>query len=134
MGRDSIGTITVSGVGVGMDPVTLVVTALAAGTALGLKDMSSAAVRGSYISLKALTARRVTRHEEAPRAWEAPLVAKLAAAGDTSFVAAAHALRFLIDEVGSSAGKCTVQGLGSQGIKAGDRNSPRVVFGAPPSC
>jgi hypothetical protein len=129
MGRDSIGAVMVSGVGVGMDPVTLVVTALAAGAALGLEDVSAAAVRGAYVSLKALTARRLTCHEEASRAWEAPLVAELAAAGNTSFVAASHALRCLIDEAGSSARSAQSRGQVHKASKSGTA-IPRVSSSA----
>ena len=72
-----------------MDPVTLIVTALAAGAGVGMKDTASAAVTDAYTGLKALVKRRfaghpdselvLTRHEEAPQAWEGPLAAELAA-------------------------------------------------------
>ena len=42
-----------------MDAVTLIVTALAAGAALGLKDTASAAVMDAYGSLKALVKKRL---------------------------------------------------------------------------
>ena len=41
-----------------MDPVTLIVTALAAGAVFGLKDTASAAVKDAYAGLKALVKRR----------------------------------------------------------------------------
>jgi hypothetical protein len=41
-----------------MDPVTLIVTALAAGAVLGLKDAASAAVKDAYAGLKALVKKR----------------------------------------------------------------------------
>lgn len=40
-----------------MDPVSLVVTALAAGAAIGLKDTASAAVTDAYENLKVLVKR-----------------------------------------------------------------------------
>jgi hypothetical protein len=80
-----------SGVGVGMDPVTLIVTARATGAALGLKDTASGAIKDAYGGLKALVTRQLAgrsdgalvlaRHEEAPQAWEGPLVAELTIAG-----------------------------------------------------
>jgi hypothetical protein len=42
-----------------MDPVSLVVAALAAGAAAGLKDMAGEAVRDSFTALKVLVRRRV---------------------------------------------------------------------------
>jgi hypothetical protein len=128
-----------------MDPVTLIVTALAAGAALGLKDTASAAVKDAYGSLKALVARRLAgrhdgelvlaRHEEAPQAWEGPLVAELTAAGaadDAGLVTAAQTLMSLVDETGSRAGKYTVQVQGAQGVQIGDHNTQHNIFGAPP--
>ena len=41
----------------GMDPITLIVTALAAGAALGVQDTASAMVKDAYASLKALVRR-----------------------------------------------------------------------------
>jgi hypothetical protein len=131
--------------GVGMDPVTLIVTALAAGAALGLEDTASAAVKDAYQNLKVLVGRRLTgrrdgelalaRHEEAPQVWEGPLVAELTAAGaddDAGLVAAAQALMTLVDQTGSRAGKYAVQVRGSQGVQVGDHNIQRNIFGPPP--
>ena len=73
-----------------MDPITLIVTALAAGAALGVQDTASAMVKDAYASLKALVKKRlgggpgaelvVARHEQAPepgrrhswRSWPRP--------------------------------------------------------------
>jgi hypothetical protein len=128
-----------------MDPVTLIVTALAAGAALGLKDTASAAVMDAYRSLKRLVATRLAgrrdgelllaRNEEAPKVWEAPLAAELKAAGaaaDPDLVAAAQVLMRLVDEAGSRAGKYSVQVIGSQGAQVGDHNTQHNTFGAPP--
>ncbi len=128
-----------------MDPVALIVTALAAGAALGLKDTASAAVKDAYGSLQALMTRRLAGrrdgalgmagYEEAPQAWDGLLVAELTSAGaadDADLVAAAQALMSLVDERGSRAGKYAVQVRGSQGVQVGDHNIQRNVFGAPP--
>ena len=79
-----------------MDPITLIVSALAAGAALGLQDTASAMVKDAYASLKALVRRRLggdpgaelvlTRHEQAPETWQAPLMAELARPGRTGTV------------------------------------------------
>ena len=74
-----------------MDPITLIVTALAAGAALGVQDTASAAVKDAYASLKALVIKRfagraaaervLAKHEDAPQAWQEPLAKELAEAG-----------------------------------------------------
>jgi lipid-binding SYLF domain-containing protein len=128
-----------------MDPVTLILTALAAGAALGVKDTASQAVKDAYDGLKTLVKRRfggradgelvLARYEEAPETWKDPLATELAAAGagdDVGLVAAAQALMALADPAGSQAGKYTVQVLGGQGVQVGDHNIQRNVFGASP--
>lgn len=128
-----------------MDPITLIVTALAAGTALGLKDTASSAVRDAYAGLKALVRKRLagrpdaevvlSRHEKAPETWQAPLMAELDEAGaghDPDLVAAAQALMNLVDEAGARAGKYMVDVRGAQGVQIGDRNRQDNVFHAPP--
>ena len=42
-----------------MDPITLIVTALAAGAALGLKDTASSAIKDAYQGLKTLVKKRL---------------------------------------------------------------------------
>ena len=124
----------------GMDPITLIVTALAAGAALGVQDTASAMVRDAYASLKALVRRRLggdpgtelvlTRHEQAPETWQAPLKAELARTGadeDADLIAAAKALLDLVGE----AGKYTVDVRGAQGVQIGDHNRQDNVFNAP---
>lgn len=128
-----------------MDPITLIVTALATGAALGITDTASSAVKDAYAGLKALVRKRLggrpdaelvlARHEEAPETWRAPLMAELDQAGadyDSGLVAAAEALMRLVDEAGARAGKYTVDVRGAQGVQIGDRNTQHNVFGAPP--
>jgi len=128
-----------------MDPVTLILTALAAGAALGVKDAASAAVKDAYQGLKALVKKRfagrgdgelvLSRYEEAPDTWKGPLAAELTAAdagADGDLVAAAQALMRLTDAAGSRAGKYNVQVHGGQGVQVGDHNTQTNTFGAPP--
>jgi hypothetical protein len=128
-----------------MDPVTLIVTALAAGAALGVKDTASAAVKDAYEGLKALVKRRfagrrdgelvLARYEQAPQTWEGPLAAELTAAAagaDGELVAAAQALMGLADAAGSRAGKYHVVVSGGQGVQVGDHNTQDNTFGAAP--
>jgi hypothetical protein len=94
-----------------MDPVTLIVTALAAGAATGMTESAASAVKDAYRSLLALVRKRLAgrpdaelvlaRHEATPETWQAPLVAVLEEAGaehDTDLVTAAQALMSLVDK------------------------------------
>ena len=129
----------------GMDPVTLIVTALAAGAATGMTELAASAVRDDYRGLLALVRKRLAgppdaelvlaRHETSPETWQAPLVAVLEEAGaehDTDLVAAAQALMSLMDKAGARAGKYTVDTRGAYGVQVGDHNRQDNVFKAPP--
>lgn len=129
-----------------MDPVTLVVTALAAGAASALQDGASAAVKDAYARLRAAVRRRLAgrpdgelvlaRHEAAPQTWQASLTAELSEAGggdDGDLTAAAQALMELLDAAGSRAGKYSVVVSGSQGVQVGDHNTQANTFGPAPA-
>jgi hypothetical protein len=129
-----------------MDPVTLIVTALAAGAASALQDGVSAAVKDAYARLKALVTKQfadrpkaelvLAEHEAAPQTWEAPLAAELSAVGaqgDADLVAAAQALMNLVDEAGSRSGKYLITVHGSQGVQVGDHNTQTNTFRLPPA-
>lgn len=128
-----------------MDPVSLIVMALAAGAGSGLKDAASTAVTDAYQGLKALVQRRLAgskdgelvlaRHEENPQMWEQPLTGELVAAKageDADLVAAAQKLMQLADAAGSASGKYQVIVHGSQGVQVGDHNTQHNTFGSPP--
>ena len=127
-----------------MDPITLIVTALAAGAALGAQDTVSAMVKDVYAGLKALVKKRLgdgpgaelvlAKHEQAPETWQAPLMAELAetgADGDRDLIAAAQALLDLLAEAEGRPGKYTVDARGTQGVQIGDHNRQDNVFNAP---
>jgi len=124
-----------------MDPVTLIVTALAAGAASALQDGTSAAVKDAYVRLKALVTRRfagrakaelvLAEHQAAPQTWEKPLAEELSAVGaesDADLLAAAQALMSLVDEAGSRAGKYVVTVRDSQGVQVGDHGTQTNIF------
>lgn len=128
-----------------MDPITLIVTALAAGAALGITDTASSAIKDAYAGLKTLVRKRLggrpdaelvlAKHEQAPQTWRTPLMAELDEAGaghDADLVAAAEALMHLVDAAGARAGKYTVDVRSAQGVQIGDRNTQHNVFGTPP--
>ena len=130
-----------------MDPITLIVAALAAGASGGaisaLQDDVKGTVVAAYGKLRGLVARRVagnpgaelalTEYEADPEDWQTPLTAKLTqlgAADDTELVAAAKALMELVDGVGARAGKYNVKVANSTGVQAGDGNVQFNTFGA----
>jgi hypothetical protein len=128
-----------------MDPITLIVTALAAGAASGLKDTASEMLKDAYAGLKNLVKNRLgggpdadlvlAKHEQAPETWQAPLKSELAGAGadsDQRLIDAAKALLDLVDKEGGRPGKYTVDVRGAQGVQIGDHGQQSNVFNAPP--
>jgi hypothetical protein len=127
-----------------VDPVTLIVTALATGVALALKDRANAEVRDAYGNLKALVRRYLAdrpggelvleRYEQEPTTWQVPLEAELRATGADSsldLLSAAQALMALADETGSRAGKYDVEVRGAHGVVVGDQNTQSNYFPEP---
>ena len=125
-----------------MEPITLIVLALAAGAASGIQGVASSAVADAYTSLKALVKRRLAnrpdgelvlaRYEDEPQTWEAPLAAELTAAKadtDDDLVAAAKTLMSLADHAGFRSGKYNVDARDSQGVQIGDHNFQHNRFG-----
>jgi hypothetical protein len=125
-----------------MDPVTLIVTALAAGAATALQDGVSSALKDAYARLTALVKKRfaghpdrelvLARYEQAPQVWDKPLAEELTttgAADDRDLMAAAQALMQLVDAAGSAAGKYQVVVHGSRGVQVGDHNTQHNTFG-----
>jgi len=124
-----------------MDAATLIVFALAAGAAAGLKQTASSAVTDAYAGLKTLVTKRLggqpdgalvlARYENAPATWEAPLTAELISAdagSDVELVAAAQRLIELMDEMDFPTGKYVINARGSQGLQIGDGNNQQNTF------
>ena len=125
-----------------MDPVTLIITALASGAGSGLKDTASSAVKDAYSGLKTLASRALAgrnkgelvlaEHEQAPQVWEKPLAEELRAAGaadDADLLAAAELLLSLVDATGTAEGKYRVTIQNSQGVQVGDHNTQTINLG-----
>jgi RIP homotypic interaction motif len=125
-----------------MDPVSLIVTALAAGAASAVQDGASGAVKEAYARLRDAVRGRLrgrpdgelvlARHEDAPDTWRGPLAGELSAAGagnDAGLAAAARVLLELVDAAGSRAGKYAVTVTGSQGVQVGNGNTQTNTFG-----
>lgn len=128
-----------------MDPVSLIVAALAAGAVAGARNTANEAVKNAYTTLKELVRRRLSRrtygemalarHEEEPehggRALEAELMA-VHAGDDTAMVNAAQQLLALLDPEGTRARNYAVDLRGAQGIQVGDHNIQTNTFSTPP--
>lgn len=131
-----------------MEPVTMILAALAAGAAAAAKDTASTAVKEGYEGLKALLKRRfagdvgsevaLEKYPEAPVVWEKPLehaLEETGAAEDEEIVQAAQALAATADPEGATAGKYTLNISGGtvQGLVQGDHNQLTQNFGTPES-
>lgn len=129
-----------------LDPVSLIVAALAAGASEGTKTTVSEAVKDAYAGLKRLVKGRfvgrasgevaLAKYEEKPQLWAGALEAELAevdAGRDRVVVEAAQRLMALVDAAGSQAGKYLVDVRGGQGVQVGDHNTQSNTFTAPPA-
>lgn len=125
-----------------MDPITLIVTALVAGAASGLKGVAGDAVKDAYRALKGAIRRRsgtgadvevaLTRVESKPEVWTDPLkdvLAEIGADRDAEIVGAAQTLMSLIDPQQAAAGRYQVQIMGNvQGLAQGDHQHVEMTF------
>lgn len=129
-----------------MDPISLIVSALAAGAAAGLSDTASTAVQDAYRGLRHLVRHRFTgrpaaevalaEHERAPDVWQQPLIVELEMVGastDESIIAAAQQVMGLVDEAGTRSGKYVMDLRGTQGVPVGDGNTQLNAFTCPPT-
>jgi hypothetical protein len=122
-----------------MEPVTLILTALATGASAGaleaLKDDAKEKAKAAYARLHGLVTKRVSgrphgelalaEYDSAPQKWEGLLTAELTEAGaaqDDDLVGAAKALMEIIDQAGAKSGKYNVTVKDSKGVQVGDGN------------
>jgi len=118
-----------------VDPVSLVVNALTAGTAQGVTDSVSDAVKSAYSKLRDLVSAKLSGNKSAevvlaehatdPETWQAPLAKALTASGvgaDHAVIEAARLLMELLDPAGTRQGKYQVDLSGAQGVQLGDGN------------
>lgn len=133
-----------------IESVDLLVAALSAGAAAGLKDTASTAVKDAYQGLKSMTRKALrvkkdTPDEDAeavveeqlndPQAHREELKAALTAAdagANDELLAAARKVLKLTDPEGTSAGKYRVDVHDNQGVQVGDGNTMTLNFGPQP--
>ena len=130
-----------------MDPISLILSALASGAAQGVADSASSAVKDAYSSLKRILAGRfannksaevaLAEHAEDPQTLQhlgqGPdrVRSRRRPCGDRRRSAK---LMALLDAAGSRAGKYHVDLRGASGVQLGDGNQQVVnFFGSVPS-
>lgn len=125
-----------------MDPVSLIVAALAAGASAGVTETAKQGVKDAYGALKSLLKRKlgektlvgdvIDKHEEAPGVWEKPLqdeLGKTDVGEDERIIHAAQRLLALEDPAGARAGKYNVTISGGKGIIVGDHAQMTIKNG-----
>jgi hypothetical protein len=123
-----------------MEPITLIMTALVAGTEIAAADI----VPDAYKALKTLIQRKfagepkaemiLSEYEQDPETYEAPLKKKLTEAGadkDEEIIKQAEELLKQLEPQESASGKYNIvfQG-GVKGGQFGDRNTQTNTFGS----
>lgn len=129
-----------------MDPVTIVLTALATGATTTIKDTTSQAIKDAYTGLKTLIQQRfanspqaklaLTEYEKDADIWEKPLqklLVETAVDRDEEIIHQAQQLLKLINPQQASQGKYNVQITGNvQGFAQGDHQQVTMHFDNPP--
>ena len=129
-----------------MDPITLILTALATGATFVAKETVSEAIKDAYHGLKARIQRKfagkpdaelvLAKHEEKPEIWKAPLTDALietAADQDEEIIKAAQKLMTLVNPQQAAMGKYNVQITGDvQGFIQGNNVQVTMTFGDKP--
>jgi hypothetical protein len=128
-----------------LEPISLLLTALAAGALAGTTKTVDTALSDAYGGLKALISRRfagqsaaqvaLEQHASDPDTWEAPLRKALSESGlehDSEALAAAQRVLQLVDEPGFSSGKYRLDLRGAQVGNVGDNARVTTYFQAPP--
>jgi hypothetical protein len=130
-----------------IEPVSLIVTALASGASVALKDSAAEAIKSAYQDLKSLVSRKLNgptkaeaalgHHENKPELHQQALGEELALAGagsDEEIILAAKELVGLLDLHQMQSSKYSVQIHGpAQGTIIGDDVQVAQSFGSSPT-
>jgi len=128
--------------GVRVDPVTVIVSALAAGALHGVTDTATDAVKDAYTGLRDAVAAHfagrptaelvLAEHEQDPATYEQPLARQLQETGAADDPRVVELAKRLADLLGDRGRPSTVIDMrGAQGPIVGDGNTISQVFGAP---
>jgi hypothetical protein len=129
-----------------MDPVTVIVTALASGAAAAAKETAAEAIKDAYQGLRSLLQRKfagqpvaeltLSKHADKPEVWEAPLKEALTDIGaelDEAIIAAAQQLLALLNPQEAPKGTYHLHIAGNaQGVVQGDHAQVTMTFGDRP--
>jgi len=128
--------------GISMDPVSVILAALAAGASAATKDTASQAVKDAYAGLKALVKKHFEKKPQAemalaeygqdPDTWQKPLQKSLVEVGadqDEAIVRQAQKVLKLVNPQQASQGKYNVQIGEGKGIVIGDDAQVEQHFG-----
>ena len=127
-----------------MEPVSLIVGALAVCAGEAGKAVVSEAVKDGYARLKALVRARfaerptgeaaLAQYEVKPEQWAGALEAELVeirAGEDPAVIEAAQRVMASADPDGAREGRYRVDLRGAQGVQVGDHNTQTNTFGGP---
>ncbi len=129
-----------------MDPVTLILTALATGAAASLQETATQAVKDAYAGLKALVSKcfqgnpkaevALQAHAEDPQTWQKPMEQAIKDTGadkNEELLKMAKDLMALLDESQAKGAKYNVQFSGDvKGVSQGDHNTVTMTFNETP--
>jgi hypothetical protein len=130
-----------------MDPVTLILSALVAGAAVGGQSVAGDAIKEAYAGLKALIERKfagkpsaevaLTGHENDPKTWEAPLKKALVQEHidqDLEVIKTAQRVLQLVQPQQAAMSTYDVQVTGNiQGFAQGAGQTVTMDFGSEPN-
>lgn len=122
-----------------MDPVTLVVAALAGGAVRGVGETAAAAVRDAYDGLRRMVAehfngdplrtRVLSEHEQDPASWHEPMIKILTDSGVSTDVPLIQAAQGLLTLLAGPASQAVIV-RDSQGVQVGHNNQQHNTFNA----
>ena len=125
-----------------MDPISLVLAALAAGASAAAKDTASQAIKDAYTGLKTLVLKRLAKKPQAEIAlaeyekdedtWKKPLQKSLVEVGvdqDEAIVRQSQQVLKLVNPQQSAQGKFNVQIGEGKGVVIGDQAHVEQHFG-----
>lgn len=128
-----------------MDPITLILSALAAGATAAVKDTAGAAVKDAYQGLKALLQRHFAgkseaemalgKYENKPDVWKEPVKEALTQTGadkEEAIIKAAQVLMAAVDPQGAARGKFNISIGAAQGTVIGDHAQVTMTFNDAP--
>lgn len=125
-----------------MEPINLIVTALASGAAAGAKATTNEAVKDAYKGLVSLVKKRfqgkstaemvLVEHKKEPKTWEAPLKSQLKevdANKDEEIINAAKKLMELVNPEGSADGTYNINIGSAYGSATGNNATVNNNYG-----